>query len=178
MSASGLVIPSETLIGEQPVWIDQLSRSAIFHVRQFFSLNADCNHPPHDQDVGFPVHLNTDPSFQPDAHSQVLNMLTFAYENRDLQIGQIFTLERLHRRTLMALEMQKVALVDLRSRRAAQHAELENIKNVLSDAGYKAEVERFANREAPSGSSLQPCNLAFVYKAPGMSLDDASFPAY
>jgi hypothetical protein len=116
------------------------------------------------QDVGFTIRLNN-----ADAHSQVINILTFAYENRDHQIGQLFTLERLHRRTLMALEMQKLALLDLRTRRDTQHAELEKIKTTLGDASFKAEVDRFSNRESPSGTGLQPSSLAFVYNAPGMT---------
>ena len=102
--------------------------------------------------------------------SKVNLLLAFAYDTRDIHIGELFVLQRLHRRTIHALELQKAALGDMRERISTDCSQLDEVKETLRKRGFVDMVNDFANaRECPAGN-IPPADIAFVYKYNGTRL--------
>ena len=144
-------------------WISELCWADLFEVINYPEsiVNAD---QPTIQDLGVPLHLGNDMT------SKVNMLLAFAYDTRDIHIGELFILQRLHRRTTHALELQRAALGDMRERVSMDCSELDEVKETLKKRGFMDTVNDFANaRECPAGN-IPPADIAFVYKYDGTRL--------
>jgi len=99
---------------------------------------------------------------------KVASLLAIAYETRDLHIAELFALERRHRRDTLALELQKLTLIEARAKISLDYTELDNVKVVLTNKGFADEVRKYTTfRDAPVGSRVPPSDFAYVYTPSG-----------
>jgi hypothetical protein len=166
ISPSTVLEQTETTAAQN--WISDLCRSDLFEViitlsklittaMKIITLNADQQI----QGLRTPLYLDNDMT------SKVNMLLAFAYDTRDMHLGELFNLLRLHRRTVHALELQRATLHDMRKRISMDYSQLNQVKEVLKEQGFVDAVNDFAKaRECPLGN-IPPVDMAFVYKYNG-----------
>jgi hypothetical protein len=99
---------------------------------------------------------------------KVNSLLSFAYDVRDLHLGELFLAERRFRRDVVALELQRIAIREARSRVSEDYSTLAEVKGLLNQNGFQDDVRRFAAyREASGAYNQPPTNFAFLYGSPG-----------
>jgi hypothetical protein len=110
------------------------------------------------QDLGITLSLNNH------AEEKVNSLLSFAYDVGDVHLGELFLAERKFRRDMVALELQKHAIRDARSRVSKDYSILAEVKGVLSKNGFVDLVKQNVQRhEAPGAPDQPPTNLAYFY---------------
>jgi hypothetical protein len=98
----------------------------------------------------------------------VNSLLSFAYDVRDYHLGELFLAERRFRRDAVALELQRIAIRDARSRVSEDYSSLAEVKGLLNQNGFQEDVRRFATHREASGTCNQPpTTFALLYRPSG-----------
>jgi len=95
-------------------------------------------------------------------------LLAFAYETQDMQMVELFALERKCRRMALALEILKMELTIARSRVVDTYDRVGKVKSSCQNNGLAAEVTKYAGWDPPHGANCIPAELAYVYQTIGM----------
>jgi hypothetical protein len=151
---------------DQSGWITELCKEALFRVRPEMATleGGACQ-----LNIIIYKELSLNLSDDADLKTKVDNLLAFAYDVRDVHLGELFLMERRYRRDMVSLELQRIAMHEARLRVSRDYSELARVKNVLNDKGFVDEVMKYSKRrEAPGASDLPPSDLAFIYRSPGM----------
>jgi hypothetical protein len=106
------------------------------------------------QDLGF---TGFTLSLHQDADKTADSLLSFAYDVRGFHLGEFFLAKRKYRRDMVALELQKHAIREARSRVSEDYSTLAEVKDILRKNNFTDDVKQYVKyREAPGDSDQRP----------------------
>jgi hypothetical protein len=102
-------------------------------------------------------------------------LLAFAYESRDLRIGELFLIQRKHRRAELMTELLTIDMYDAQTQISDLYTDLDVVKRALAAEGYQDEVDKYVSMNELAGANTPPCSFGFFYERPGTPV--SSLPA-
>ena len=113
--------------------------------------------------------LNVELSVDMDLNAAKVDLiLALAYESRDLRIGELFVLQRKHRRAVISQELLHIEHCDAQERVSEFYKELDGIKKTLVEQGFREQVDKYAGLHELPGVNSPPSSFGFFYERPGI----------